>query len=159
MDREGCLQLQVENTAALQQPAKPDCSNSTEPLNGGWPAYEFGDGSTGFSGILRKANGEPSVTLTSRSIADTPNRMTVEFQDSLNGYQQDSYEMVDPDDVALVGQEVSSTLMAVGLPHYDQAARILKFNLDKSIRGNTYIAVRDQRKSLFGSRPGDLITR
>ena len=60
----GVLQLQVENTAALQQPAKPDCSNSTQPLNGGWPSYEFGDGSNGFSGILRRPNGEPSVTVT-----------------------------------------------------------------------------------------------
>ena len=153
----GVLQLQVENTAALQQPAKPDCSNSTEPLNGGWPSYEFGDGSSGFSGILRLPNGEPSVTLTSRSIADTPNRISVEFQDALNGYQQDSYELVDPDDVALAGQEVSSVLAALGLPNYDQAARILQFNLDKSVRGNTYIAFETSVKA-FGIRPGDLIT-
>jgi hypothetical protein len=153
----GVLQLRVENTAALQQPAKPDCSNSTQPLNGGWPSYEFGDGSTGFSGILRQQNGEPSVTVTARSIADTPNRLSVEFQDALNGYQQDSYELVDPDDVALAGQEVSLTLAASGLPNYDQAARILKFNLDKSIRGNTYIAFETSVKA-FGIRPGDLIT-
>jgi hypothetical protein len=153
----GVLQLQVENTAALQQPAKPDCSNSTQPLNGGWPSYEFDDGSSGFSGILRLPNGEPSVTLTSRSIADTPNRLSVEFQDALNGYQQDSYELVDPDDVALAGQEVSLTLAALGLPNYDQAARILKFNLDKSVRGNTYIAFETSVKA-FGIRPGDLIT-
>jgi hypothetical protein len=153
----GALQLQVENTAALQQPAKPDCSNSTQPLNGGWPSYEFGDGSSGFSGILRQQNGEPSVTVTARSIADTPNRLSVEFQDALNGYQQDSYELVDPDDVALAGQEVSMTLSAMGLPNYDQAARILKFNLDKSVRGNTYIAFETSVKA-FGIRPGDLIT-
>jgi hypothetical protein len=153
----GVLQLQVENTAALQQPVKPDCSNSTQVLNGGWPSYEFGDGSTGFSGILRQQNGEPSVTVTARAIADTPNRLSVEFQDSLNGYQQDSYELVDPDDVALAGQEVSMTLSAMGLPNYDQAARILKFNLDKSVRGNTYIAFETSVKA-FGIRPGDLIT-
>ena len=47
------------------------------------------------------------MTVTSRSIADTPNRLSVEFQDALNGYQQDSYELVDPDDIALAGQEVS----------------------------------------------------
>jgi len=145
----GVLQLQVENTAALQQPAKPDCSNSTQPLNGGWPSYEFDDGSSGFSGILRLPNGEPSVDSDARSIADTPNRLSVEFQDALNGYQQDSYELVDPDDVALAGQEVSMTLSAMGLPNYDQAARILKFNLDKSVRGNTYIAFRNQCKSLW----------
>ena len=153
----GVLQLQVENTAALQQPAKPSCSNSTQALNGGWPSYEFGDGSSAFSGILRLPNGEPSVTVTARSIADTPNRLSVEFQDALNGYQQDSYELVDPDDVALAGQEVSMTLTALGLPNYDQAARILKFNLDKSIRGNTYIAFETSIKA-FGIRPGDLIT-
>jgi hypothetical protein len=153
----GALQLQVENTAALQQPAKPDCSNSTEPLNGGWPSYEFGDGSDGSSGILRRPNGEPSVTVTARSIADTPNRLSVEFQDALNGYQQDSYELVDPADIALAGQEVSKTLPALGLPHYDQAARILKFNLDKSVRGNTYIQFDTSVKAL-GIRPGDLIT-
>jgi len=153
----GALQLNVENTVALQMPLAPAGSNSTEQLNGGWPAYEFGDGSTGVSGILRKTTGEPTVTLTSRSIADTPNRMTVEFQDALNGYQQDSYEMVDPDDLALVGQQVSATLMAVGLPHYDQAARILKFNLDKTIYGNTCIQFQTSVK-VFGVRPGDIIT-
>ncbi|MGA2770372.1 MAG: phage tail protein [Bryobacteraceae bacterium] len=153
----GVLQLQVENTAALERPVKPGWSNGTQPLNGGWPSYEFGDGSNGFSGILRRPNGEPSVTVTARSIADTPNRLSVEFQDALNGYQQDSYELVDPADIALAGQEVSKTLPALGLPHYDQAARILKFNLDKSIRGNTYIEF-DTSVRAFGIRPGDLIT-
>jgi hypothetical protein len=81
----------------------------------------------------------------------------VEFQDALNGYQQDSYELVDPDDVALAGQEVSSVLAALGIPNYDQAARILQFNLDKSVRGNTYIAFETSVKA-FGIRPGDLIT-
>ncbi|PWU04188.1 MAG: hypothetical protein C5B51_17205, partial [Terriglobia bacterium] len=153
----GVLQLRVENTAALEQPGKPPYSNSTGPLNGGWPSYEFGDGSTGVSGILRRPNGEPSVVLSSRNIADTPNRFTVEFQDSLNGYQQDSYSMVDPDDVSLTGQEVSTTVAAVGLPNYDQAARILKFNLDKSIRGNAYIQF-DTSVRALGTRPGDLVT-
>ena len=47
--------------------------------------------------------------------------------------------------------------MALGLPNYDQAARILQFNLDKSIRGNTYIEFETSVKA-FGIRPGDLIT-
>jgi len=153
----GVLQLQVENTAALEQPSRPAGSNATQALNGGWPSYEFGDGTNGFSGILRRATGEPSVTLVSRGIADTPNRMSVEFQDALNGYQQDSYEMVDPDDIALAGQEVSSTLTALGIPHYDQAARILKFNLDKSIRGNVYLEFQTSVKG-FGIRPGNIVT-
>ncbi|HEV3334584.1 MAG TPA: phage tail protein [Bryobacteraceae bacterium] len=153
----GLLQLRTENSVALQQPAKPVNSNSTEPLNEGWPSYEFGDGSTGVSGILRGQNGEPSVIVSSRSIADTPNRISVEFQDSLNGYQQDSYELVDPADIALASQEVSSTLQALGVPNYDQAARILQFNLDKSIHGNSYIRF-DTSVKAMGIQPGDLIT-
>ena len=153
----GVLQLQVENTAALQQPSKPACSNSIEPLDGGWPSYEFGDGTNGFSGILRRSNGEPSVTLTCRNIADTPNSFSIEFQDALNAYQQDSYTMVDAADIQLAGQEVSTTLMALGIPNYDQAARVLKFNLDKSVKGNSYIEF-DTSVKAFGIRPGDLIT-
>jgi hypothetical protein len=153
----GILQLQVENTIGLQQPTKPANSNSTEPLNGGWPIYEFGDGSSGVSGILRRQTGEPSVTLTSRTIADTPNSLTVEFQDALNFYQQDSYNLVDTEDIQLCGQEVSTSLMALGLPHYDQAARILQFNLDKSVKGNRYIQF-DTSVRALGIRPGDIIT-
>jgi len=153
----GTLQLHVENTAVLQSAAKPGCSNSKESLNGGWPAYEFGDGSNGFSGILRRQTGEPAVTVYSRGISDTPNCLTVDFQDGLNGYQQDSYSVVDPDDVARAGQQVTSSLMAIGLANYDQAARILKFQLDKSVRGNTYVEFETSIRA-FGVQPGDLIT-
>jgi hypothetical protein len=125
--------------------------------NGGWPSYEFGDGSSGFSGILRKPTGEPALRVYSRSIADAPNRFTVEFQDALNEYQHDSYELVDPVDIALCGQEVSTTLPASGIPNFDQAGRLLKVNLDKSVRGNTYIEFDTSVKS-FGVWPGDLIT-
>ncbi len=152
----GMLQLQVENTIALQQPALAAWSNSTEPLNGGWPAYEFSDGSTGTANILRKSNGEPSVQMSSRSIADTPNQVAVEFQDAFNAYQQDSLLTVDVDDIQLTGQVITTTLMALGLPNYDQAARISQFTLDKAVSGNTYIAFATSVKAL-GLRPGDII--
>jgi len=152
----GLLQLQVENSIALQQPTQQAWTNSTEPLNGGWPAYEFSDGSTGTANILRKANGEPSVQVSSRSIADTPNQVTVEFQDAFNGYQQDSLLTVDVNDAQLTGQVITTALMALGLPNYDQAARISQFTLDKAIAGNTYITFDTSVKAL-GLRPGDII--
>jgi len=152
----GVLQINVENSLALQQPTESEWSNSTETLNGGWPAYEFGDGTTGVSGLLRKATGEASVVVSARSIADTPNSLSIDYQDSLNGYQQDSYTVVVPDDVELTGQQVTSTLMAIGLPNYDQAARILTFNLDKMLQGNVYIQF-EASVQAFGIRPGDLI--
>lgn len=153
----GLLQCEVENTIALQQPTQMAWSNSTAQLNEGWPSYEFGDGTNGASGILRQASGEPSVTVSSRPIADTPNNFTVEFQDSLNGYQQDSFAVVDPDDVTLAGQEVTAALMAIGIPNYDQAGRILQFNLDKAVKGNVYIEFNTSVKA-FGVRPGDIVT-
>src|SRR5271165_4663501 len=86
-DPTGRLQLNSEDTLALQQPTKPGGSNSAGTLDGGWPAYEFGDS---FSGIARLDTGATSFTLSSRSTADTPNQYTVEFQDEFNEYQQDS---------------------------------------------------------------------
>ena len=154
---EGKLELRMENSMALERPSKPEWSNAAEVVDGGWPSYEFGDGSNGISGILRNANGEPSVRLFSRSIADTPNRLSVEFQDSLNEYQQDSFSLVDTDDVGCSGQEVAAPLTAIGIANFDQASRILKLNLDKSVRGNTYIEF-DTSVKCLGIRPGDLIT-
>src|SRR5205085_5020043 len=71
--------------------------------------------------------------------------------------QQDSLSVVDPDDVFRAGQEITGALSVLGLPNYDQAARILQFNLDKSIRGNTVIEFHTSVKAL-GLVPGDLIT-
>jgi hypothetical protein len=63
---------------------------------------------------------------------------------------------VDADDVARVGQDVTGTLAVLGLGNFNQAARVLKFQLDKTIRGNLYVELETSVKA-FGLRPGDLI--
>lgn len=127
-------------------------------MGGGWPNYEFGDGASGgFSGILRRENGEPSIRLWSRSTTDCPNRFSVEFQDSFNEYQQDSLSLLDAEDISVSGQEMTGPIGLLGIPNYDQAARILKFNLDRTIKGNTYVEFETSVKAL-GLRPGDIIT-
>ncbi|MFB3829028.1 MAG: phage tail protein [Bryobacteraceae bacterium] len=153
---DGKLQARIENALAVQQPVKPEGSNAATSLNGGWPAYEFGDGANGTSGILRKENGEPAIRVWSRSTADTPNRLAVEFQDAFNEYQQDSYSLVDGDDAARAGQEISATVSALGIANFDQAARVLQLHLAKSVHGNTYVEFETSVKA-FGVRPGDLI--
>ncbi|RPI17404.1 MAG: hypothetical protein EHM65_03120 [Acidobacteriales bacterium] len=153
----GQLRLRSENTLALQQPSKPAGTNSQAPLDGGWPCYEFGDGAAGFSGILRRENGEPAIRFWSRSAADTPNRLSVEFQDEFNEYQQDSLSLVDVDDVLLTGQEISVPLSALGISNFHQAARIIQLQLDKSLRGNTYVQFETSVRGA-GLKPGDLIT-
>ena len=153
----GRLELRAENTLALQQPTKPAGSNAVTTLDGGWPSYEFGDGTNGFTGILRKASGEPSIRLWSQSTAATPNRVSLEFQDAFNEYQQDSLSLVDVEDVARAGQEISVTLPALGVANFDQAARIAKFFLDKSVAGNTYVEFETSVRGVR-LRPGDIIT-
>ena len=153
----GLLQLRAEESFATQQLSKPDGSNSVEEFNGGWPAYEFGDASSSFSGILRRASGEPSIRFWSRPISDTPNRFSVEFQDAFNEYQQDSLSLVDMDDALSAGQEVNARLSALGIPNFSQAARIMTRQLNKGIRGNLFAEFETSVRAI-GLRPGDLIT-
>ncbi len=153
----GLLQVRVENALALQHAVKPAWSNANATLDGAWPSYEFGDGASGTSGIARRENGEPSVRLWSRGSADTPNRFSVEFQDEFNEYQQDSFSLVDVDDLNKTGQEITAPLTVLGIPSYEQAARILKFNLDKALRGNMYVEFETSVRAI-GLSPGDIIT-
>ncbi|MBS1873038.1 MAG: hypothetical protein JSU00_07475 [Acidobacteria bacterium] len=153
---DGKMVLRAENTIAAQQPVQSASTNSTESLDGGWPLFEFSDGSAQFSGIVRKSNGEPYLRFFSRSASESTNRFTVEFQDEFNEYQQDSLSLVDIDDVALMGQELTASLPALGLPNFDQAARILRLQLNKSITGNLYVEFGTSVRG-FGLVPGDLI--
>ncbi|MDE3196793.1 MAG: hypothetical protein KGN84_10645 [Acidobacteriota bacterium] len=148
----GAIQAQVENTFALQQPTKPATSNSTGLFNGGWPAYEFDPAS-----IARKSDGGASVQLSSKGAQDTPNRLSIEFQDSFNQFQQDSFSVVDEDDVDLCGQEVPAIWDAVGVSTFNQASRMLLLGLNRGIDGNHFIQFETSVKAL-GLLPGDLIT-
>jgi Putative phage tail protein len=154
-DGAGLLNLQVEDTLAIQQPALLPGSNSQEELDGGWPAYEFGDNEV--SGILRTGKGQPSFRVYSRSSADTPNQYTVEFQDQFNDFQQDSLALVNADDELATGQEITASMPALGLPNFSQATRAMSLLLSKSVYGNTYIDFQTSVRGV-GLRPGDLIT-
>ena len=153
----GLLELLPETTIAVQQSALPDGSNSTEPILNGWPAYEFSDGSAAFSGIARNSDGSSSVRLSSRSVPETSNRLSVEFQDESNEYQQDSLSLTNEDDVALIGYEVASQSTALGIANFSQATRVLLQQLDKSTKGNLFVQFETSFRALK-VRPGDIIT-
>jgi len=152
----GLLELLPETTVTAQQPTLPDGGNSTDPLFGGWPVYEFSDASAPFSGIVRNQDGTSSVRLSSRTIAETSNRLSVEFQDESNEYQQDSLSVVDADDSALIGYEISSQSTALGIANFSQATRVLLRQLDKSTKGNLFIQFQTSFRALK-VRPGDII--
>lgn len=148
----GHMEARAENTIALQQSSKPEGSNATALYNGGWPAYEFGP-----SSIARLADGSSSVRIKTRSAQDTPNRLSVEFQDRFNQYQQDSLSLADGDDADLCGQEVAAGWDAVGVSSFGQAERVLLLGLNRAIQGNLFIEFETSVKAL-GLLPGDLIT-
>src|ERR1700728_941966 len=152
VDTQGLLEARIENTFALQQPTLPPGSNSVNPYNDGWPAYEFDATS-----IARNKDGSSSLKLTKLGAQDTPNRLSIEFQDSFNQYQQDSLSLVDEDDVDLCGQEIPAIWDAVGISTFSQASRMLLLGLNRAIEGNHFIQFETSVKAL-GLLPGDLIT-
>ena len=104
----------------------------TYQVNGGWPAYVYTDGSDpdAPSAILRREDDSPALRLYSRPIADSPNRFAIEFADQFNEYQQDSLELVDAEDIARTGQEITGRLVA------DRAVRV-RVTLDDGERPRT----------------------
>ena len=153
----GLATLLAENSLALQQPTQSSDSNSASTLNGGWPVYEFSDDSASYSGILRKPSGEPTIGLWSRTSADTPNCLTVEFQDQFNGYQQDSLKLTDFDDTALTSSRLTAIYPAIGLANFSQAGRMLQLQLNKAIEGYTFVDFETTIRGV-GLKPGDIIT-
>lgn len=153
---DGRVRLAPETKIARQEPVKRASSNSVEPLAGGWPAYEFGDGSNGFSGILKSESGGAGFRIFRRASSEMPNRISCEFQDAFNQYQTDSLSLVDYEDAALQGYEISAQTAALGLPHFDQAARILRLQIEKNLQGNHFVEFETSVQAL-GLRPGDVI--
>ncbi|MCS7042145.1 MAG: phage tail protein [Bryobacteraceae bacterium] len=156
LDAEGRVSLRPETTLAREAPTKRPSSNATGPILGGWPAYEFGDGSGGISGILRRHGRDSTFRLFRRSSAEVPNRLIAEFADSFRDYAPDTLALTDYRDAQLQGCEVTAPLGALGLPHFDQAARILRLNLEKNTAGNQFIEFETTMQA-FGLRPGDVI--
>ena len=155
MGDNGLLEATMLSTIASQQGTQPPGSNSTEMLNNGWPAYEFGD--TVFSGNARRSDGSISLKVSSQPLADTPNRFTVEFQDEFNEYQQDSLSLSDLDDILLTSTELTVTLQALGIPNFNQAARVLAQELNQSVNGNIYVEFETSVRAA-GLKPGHIIT-
>jgi hypothetical protein len=153
---DGLLELLPETTLALQHPSAPNGTNAVETLNDGWPAYEFGDGSGSGSGIARDPNGRSTVRVVSRSLAELSNRLSIEFQDESNEYQQDSLSVSDETDSELIGQEISSISTALGVPNFNQALRVLSRQLSKFTEGNQFVEFQTSFRALT-LRPGDIV--
>lgn len=152
LNTSGLLEARIENTFALQQPAQPAGSNATEMFADGWPAYEFDETS-----IARNSDGSANFRIFARGAQDTPNRLTVEFQDEFNQYQQDSLSLTDGEDSDLCGQIIAAHWDAMGISNFSQASRMLLLGLNRGVQGNQFVEFETSVKAL-GLMPGDLIT-
>ena len=122
-------------------------SNSTCSLMADGRAMSLATDRIGCLQHRTQLNGASSLRLTSQNITGTPNWLTVEFQDSLNGYQQDSFTLYDTTILILRARKSPRSLMALGIPNYDQASRILAYNLDRAIEGNIFMSISNERES------------
>ncbi len=154
---DGKLALRPEATLAQQHPAAIAGSNATEPIGGGWPVYEFGDGILSEGNILLDARLNSRLKVYSRPSNEVPNRVHFEIQDALNEFRQDSISIADVDDVQLRRHEVAQALPVVGVPNFPQAQRICQTWLNKAISGNVFLELQTTMKGLH-IRPGDLIS-
>jgi hypothetical protein len=157
LNAQGQLSMIVEGTISSQQPMQAVHSNATSPLNNGWPSFEANDGSTGNCTILANNQGDIDLRLFCQPTSQTPNRLTVEYQDSLNDYLNGSLSLIDLDDVARAGSEIPGVFRALGIPTKSQAERALSKELARTIDGNLFAEFSTTIKGL-GMQPGDIIT-
>ena len=157
LNEQGQISMIVEGTISDQQSEKAEHSNATSPLNGGWPSFEASDGSTGNCTILANKQGDIDLRLFCQPTSQTPNRLTVEYQDSRNDYCNGSLSLVDLDDVERAGSEIPGIFRALGFPSQSQAARVLSKELARTVDGNLFAEFSTTVKGL-GMQPGDIIT-
>lgn len=139
----GKLHLYVKQTLADQQPATISGSNYDTAVasktaagvtTNGYVAYKFDAAS-----ILR-SDLPISLKELPRSASDSPNRISLSFQDRTNDYAISTLSVVDSDDAGrLDGQEIAGSLAvnADGLTSYADAMRSARVNLAEIHRGNT----------------------
>jgi len=156
LNENGQISVVVEGSIEAQQPAQLEHSNATSLLDGGWPSFEANDGTTGDCTILAGKDGDIALSLFCEPTSTTPNRLSVELQDSRNDYLNGSLSLVDADDVARAGSEVPGIFRGLGIPSLTQAERVLSKQLARSIDGNLFAEFSTTVKGL-GMQPGDII--
>jgi hypothetical protein len=95
----------------------------------GYLAYLF-DG----NGSIEKG----TFKTTGRGLNDTPNTVAFPFQDSANGWVQDSVTTIDPFGYVSSGnQEIEAPLQVLGIENFDQGTRRSNIELAKALYGNS----------------------
>lgn len=167
---DGKIVLSIESTLADQQPNPVPGSNDNTAIasimpdgtaTNGYSAYHFND-----SNILKNSDKSSSLELEQANNTDTPNRISVSFQDRDNGYTEDSLTVSETEDITRIDQEVEQSYRVDGVVSYDQARRITACQFAKWLRGNEQGDTRGTRGFRFSTtfvkachlQIGDLVT-
>jgi len=154
---DGRLGLGIEGSMASQHPTVPNGSNCETQLGGGYPAYEFGDGTDSTGGIARRANGQPSFRRWSNPSAESTNKVWAEYIDEFNSFRRSTLSLSEVDDILATGQELAYSLKALGLSNYAHAFLAARTFLRKSTQGNVFVEFETSVRAV-NLHPGDLIT-
>lgn len=139
-DAGGKLRLLVKQTLAAQQPAPVAGSNfntavpsklASGSAANGYAAYRFSE-----ANIVRR-QGQSTLRVLQRANSESPNRISVTYQDAQNGHAQDSLTVVEAE--ALVrnsSQEVAGNFPLEGVTRFDQARRLIGTHFAETLRGN-----------------------
>jgi hypothetical protein len=134
---DGLFQVFMERTLADQQPSPVPGSNYNTAV-----ASEQADGTAAngyYAYLFTEADYDASsLEVSTLSLQDTPNKITIPFQDEDNQFQTDSLALVDPDGYAAASnQEIESQTSILGICNFDQAMRRGNMMLSKARRGNS----------------------
>jgi hypothetical protein len=135
----GQLEIYIKQTLAEEQPSTINGSNydtdvpsltATGTAANGKVAYKFDE-----SNIILEG-GQSTLRVSQRPIQDTPNHVSLTFQDQENNYASDSLTVIDTVDVVRANQEVTGTAPVEGIPNFDQGRRIIAWWMAEAFRGN-----------------------
>jgi len=139
-DAGGKLKLLVKQTLAGQQPAAVAGSNDATPLGSkladgtaanGYVAYRFDE-----SNIIRRG-GRSTMRVSQRANSDSPNRISVTYQDRQNNFAQDSLTVVETDALTRnSNQEVAGSFAPDGISSFDHGRRLIGTYFAETLRGN-----------------------
>ncbi len=150
----GRLQIFIYQTLADQQPNPIAGSNYNLPVASfkadqspanGYVAYKFDS-----SNVARKGPDQRSpltFRIQQRPISDTPNKLSVSFQDEDYYYNNDGLLIDDSSDISRINQEVGSGTSLEGIPNWDQGKRALQTMFFNAYRGNPRTGFNGQNDS------------
>lgn len=163
----GLLSLTSKRTLADQQPNPIPGSNYNAPVESVTnyytptsPPSDVGEIAFGYAAYsfdatnILKINGESTLKIRQKGYQETPNKSTVYFFDRENSYNQDISTIIDTEDSARVGSEVSGTFNLMGCQTFDHIDRVTASWFAENYRGNSR---QDYTGSYIGDTGGTII--